>query len=168
MMPKKPYASVVYPLPNGGVWKAIVFRTNDGWQLKTVHTRPNSPGIVEDRKPIDAGMFKTGKALIKFVRQKAKLKCGDAQPTFDNLHKLKTRHPASVVPDCYEPMSKWSLASDSEGRGLPECVACPYRSQCREPPAHLEILPISEVKEPEEIFLARLKAKIKAQYGDDE
>lgn len=155
----KASAEVCYSLPDGTLWEARVYKRapDDGrpigcWELR-----------LGPKKTL-AGTFVNGKALIKFIRQKAEEKLGrDATPVFDTLHKIKNRDGRSVVPDCYNPMQ--DEASDHEGRGFPECVACPYRSQCGEPSAHPKTIPAEDVKEPEEVFLARLKAKIKARYG---
>lgn len=153
----KAFAEACYAVKDG-LWRAVVYKTPDGWELKFGRTQ-KTDGFMP------AGTFKNGKALVKFIREKAEERCGKgAKPIHDTLYKLKNRNPMSVVPDCYEPTPE-SEAQASTGRGLPECVACPYRSKCGEPSAQPKIIPADEVQESEELFRQRLQQKLKAKYG---
>lgn len=141
----------------GGIWRAVVYKGDGGWELKFGRTE-KTDGFMP------AGTFKNGKALVKFIREKAEEKVGkNAKPIHDTLYKLKNSNPLSVVPDCYAPMQDESSAEG--GRGLPDCVACPYRSKCGEPSAQPEIIPAEEVVESEDVFRQRLHQKLKAKYG---
>lgn len=161
----KAYAEVCYVLPDGGMFRAVVYRSMDGWELKTGRIQ-NTIGF------LPAGTFSNGKALVKFIRERAKKVVGDVPPIYDTLHKLLTSSPMSVVPDCYEPVLAMVLdlsgGTHLEGRGLPSCPSCPYRSKCGEPSAQPEIIPVEEVVEPEEVFMRRLQLKIKNRYGVDD
>lgn len=138
---------------NGKRFFALVYKTATGWRLKT------------GRKPqglVDSGVFRNSKALVKFVAKKAEEVCPGTVPVATTLVKLHNRDPLSVIPDCYEPAGV--VVTDPGGRGLPACVSCPYRLKCGEPPIHSEeVAPLQE--EPEEVFIARLKQKLKAKYG---
>lgn len=154
------FAEVAYqdPAKPERWWRASVNKTNDGWKVRFGNSKDQPPVI-------PGGTFKNGKALIKFLREKAEEKMGKGvKPFLDTLHKLKGKTPQSVVPDCFSPVLTDLLAFG--GRGLPECVACPYRSKCREPSAQPETIPTEEAVEPDEIFLARLQSKIKERWGD--
>lgn len=145
------FAEVAYRTSNKTVWCAKVYRSADGWELRFGKT--------------PAGQFKNGKALRKYVYQKAEEKLGkNPTPIYDSLHKVNKISPQSVVPDCYEPTSSESAMHG--GRGLAACVACPYRSQCSEPSAQPKIISAEDVTETEDVFLTRLQAKLKAKYGD--
>lgn len=141
------FAEVCYVLPDKRLWWAKVYKGSDGWELRVNNSL--------------AGTFKRSKAVIKWVYSRAKEKGITWGPEFDTLYKLKGRTAQSVVPDCHEPMS--AEESTFGGRGLPECVACPYRSNCGEPSAQPKV--DKDVVEPEEVFLTRLQAKLKAQWG---
>ena len=152
------FAEVCYVLPDGGMWRAVVYRTGDGWELKFGRTQ-RTDGFIH------AGTFKNGKALIKFIREKAAERTGskDWEPIYDTLHNLRNRNVMSVVPDCY--VISESSESDSLGRGLPECAGCPYRTSCEEPSAQPVIIPVTQVEETEDVFRHRLAEKLRARYG---
>jgi len=157
----KAFAEACYVPPGGSMWRAVVYKTPDGWELKFGRTE-KTDGFMP------AGTFKNGKALVKFIREKAEERVGKGvKPIYDTLHKLKTSNPMSVVPDCYEPAlaEVMNIEAASGGRGLPDCVACPYRSKCGEPSAQPEIIPAAEVLESEEVFRQRLQQKLKQRYG---
>lgn len=159
----KAFAEACYVPPGGSMWRAVVYKTPDGWELKFGRTE-KTDGFMP------AGTFKNGKALVKFIREKAEERVGKGvKPIYDTLHKLKTSNPLSVVPDCYEPsLAEVMNVTDGQasgGRGLPDCVACPYRSKCGEPSAQPEIIPAEEVVESEEVFRQRLQQKLKSKYG---
>lgn len=142
------FAELLHVLPDGRHWRAKVYKGSDGWELRVNNNL--------------AGTFKRSKAVIKWIYSRAKEKGITGEPEFDTLYKLKGRTAQSVVPDCYVKLPAEELAF--EGRGLPECVACPYRSQCGEPSAQPKV--DEAATEPEEVFLTRLQAKLKAQWGD--
>jgi len=130
------FAELCYVLPDKRLWWAKVYKGSDGWEVKINNQR--------------AGTFKRSKAVIKWIYSRAKEKDITGEPEFDTLYKLKGRTAQSVVPDCYRPMPAETLAF--EGRGLPECVACPYRSQCGEPSAQPQPKVDKDSTEPEEVF----------------
>lgn len=142
------FAEVAYQIAPDRVWVAKVYKSHRGWELKF--------------GGIPAGHFQNPKALVKYVRKKALEKVGSDQPLFDpiydSLAKLAKRSAQSLVPDCYVKVE----GSDSMGKGLPACVACPYRSSCGEPSPTLQT---EQTQEAEEVFRARLQAKLKAQWG---
>lgn len=160
----KAFAEVCYVLPGGEMWRAVVYRNADGWELKLGRTQKTDgffPG----------GIFSNGKALVKFIREKVEKRVEpNIEPVYDTLHKLLTSSPMSVVPDCYEPslatVMSYKDDSSSDGRSLLSCHTCPYRSTCGEPVAQPEILPAEKVVEPEGVFMQRLRSKIRNIYGE--
>lgn len=150
----KAYAFAWWRNPdNGKMFIAQVYKVTNGWMLKT----GRGP-----KRLVDSGLFQNSKALIKFVRKKASEVCPDQDPMRSTLGKIKNRDPLSVIPECYEPAGE--AVDGPGGRGLLACVSCPYRLKCGEPPIHQgESKPVQE--EPEAVFIARLKKKLKAKYG---
>jgi hypothetical protein len=154
------FAEICYSLPDGKIWRAVVFKHLDGWELRFGRTT----GSADTFMP--AGTFQNPKALVKFIKAKIEERVGDVttKPIYDTLHKLKNRSAQSVVPDCYSPVTH----NDEylAGRGLPECDGCPFRTNCTEPSAQPVVIPEEECAETEEVFRHRLAQKMKERFPE--
>jgi hypothetical protein len=107
----------------GKRWRARVHRGADAEGnpafVLTIATG-EGPGTV-------SGTFTTGKAVVKWIRQKAEARFKEYTPTVDTLHKLSDRAAATLVPDCYSALPD---GLEGMGQGNAECPSCPYRSRC--------------------------------------
>jgi len=152
------YAEICYTLPDGKIWRAVVFKHPDGWELRFGRTTGKTDSFMP------AGTFQNSKALAKFIKAKVAERVPNVdmvKPIYNTLHRLKGQSAQSVVPDCY----RQAQTGESQGRGFPECDGCPYRTTCKEPSAQPEVIPVEEVEEPEELFRHRLAQKMREKYG---
>jgi hypothetical protein len=137
---------------DGKVFVAEVFKTDDGWRLRTGR----------GTRMVESGTFVNGKALVKFLDKKAAEVLPGVKPTVSTLSKLKGRDAATLIPECYD--SEGVVVSG--GKGFPVCLTCPYRLKCGEPLVHSTLEPELEVEESEDVFIARLRKAIRLKYGD--
>jgi len=133
-------------------WAALVVAGDDGFDLY----------ISQGGSCMPSGTFRTSKALMKFVREKATERFPDHYPAIDTLDKLKGRTAHSVVPECYDRVAE----ERAGGKGKESCPSCPYRHNCGVPtPEELGLTgPVAddeEVQETEEDLMKRVRAKLK-------
>lgn len=153
------FAEIAYLFPDGKVWRAVVHKHPDGWELRFGRTMGDTGTFMP------AGTFQHSKALVKFIKSKVADRAGDVKPVYDSLHKLDGKTAQSVVPHCYESLVDVSMKSG--GRGLPDCGGCPFRTQCGEPSAQPEIIPEEKCEETDEVFRHRLAQKMKDKFGTE-
>ncbi len=146
---------------DGSTWSALVTKqegTHAGFQL----------WYKRGERFQKSGTFQNAKALKKYVRETADKKFGGYVPKVDTLDRLRNSSAQSVVPNCFQ-------VEFSENKM--KCVTCPYRRKCENPdtlnPYSLDdVGSLDELeakykkKESDEDFRARLKAKVKAKWGD--
>jgi len=152
-----------YDLGDDATWVAKVEKVGEDFRLKIAHFRKiGSPGDSDmGDKWQEAGVFKTGVAVVKYVRDLAAKKFPDWKPTVDTLDTIKHRTAQSVTPDCYSPVPEGSKAG---GRGDIGCKTCPYRSGCGDP-ALVNLGAKLTDQENEGDFLTRLQRKVAKAYG---
>jgi len=153
-------AILKYDLANA-TWEAEVECVGDeGFKLRISHHGVSISGA--PAKFQDAGVFKTGGAVVKYVRDLAAKKFPGWNPTVDTLDTIKHRTAESVAPQCYSPVPQGSVAG---GRGRSECPACPYRSGCGDPASVMAAAPEGEAED-EDDFLKRLQRKVSKTYKE--
>lgn len=148
---------------DGKEWAAVVTRADigeDGWQL----------WYQRGDRWQKSGTFTHGKALVNFLREEATKKFEGYKPAKDTLEQLKNKSAWSVVPDCHHKHSRYD-----------KCQTCPYEPSCfpkdAVPPWMTSLGETGFQKEqvaktlepdweePEEVFMKRLKGKVKSQWG---
>lgn len=146
-------------------WVAKVEKVGEDFRLKIAHFRTVGPKVDFDMEKNwqEAGMFKTGVAVVKYVRDLASKKFPDWKPTVDTLDTIKHRTAQSVTPDCYSPVPEGSKAGGRGDDGY-GCTTCPYRSGCGDP-ASVNLGAKLTDQENEGDFLTRLQRKVAKTYG---
>lgn len=141
-------------------WQATVESTDLGYKV-TIGTQR---GPMFDQA---GGVFATGAACVKYLRELAKKKFPGWVPAVDTLDTIKHKTAHSVTPDCYQPVL---AAVPGGGRGLDKCSGCPYRERCGETVASLvtdRAIEVAESGESDGDFLTRLQSKVRKQWGEE-
>lgn len=154
-LPDSPVAAELSYEFGGQSWSARVYRGAYGEGIAYLLF------ITLGKRTAFAGPFQTGKALVKYVREKAKEKFSAYEPVVDTLDRIRDKAPTSLTPDCYVSLPEGLGGS---GCGMPECPSCPYRSVCGVCTSPAAPVP-AEMSE--ETFLAELQKKM-AKYGGEQ
>lgn len=147
---------------NGERWHAEVSQEEDNFRLRLANYRLGKAFHWQE-----AGMFKTGTAVVKYVRDYVSKKLAGWTLVADTLDVLRLRLPNSVIPPCFSPVP---VGIGGNGCGRSECGLCPYRSSCGdEKTVALGSVELT-MKEPEQEddskFLTRLRRKVQKVWGE--
>jgi len=119
-----------------------------------------------------SGVFPDGGRLVSYIRQAAREKFEGFTPSVDTLDKIKHKSALSMVPECFQ------VGVDPGLLASGHCRMCPYREECHprwltdgsESQASKMVegpLVLDAPEEPEGVFMARLRSKVRKQDWED-
>ena len=155
-------AELRYNLGVYGEWFAVVIQEDGGFKLQI----SQGAGLTKEKRQ-EVGVFHTGNACVKYLRDLARRKFPGMWPEVDTLSQIEGRTGKSVVPVCFCHCAVEEMGQ-CNGQGLGECCNCIFRTNCVGPASNPNCLVEKILEDPqdsEDAFKARLRAKLLEKYG---
>jgi hypothetical protein len=147
---------------NGERWHAEVSQEEDNFRLRLANYRLGKAFHWQE-----AGMFKTGVAVVKYVRDYVSKNLTGWTMVADTLDAIKLRTASTVIPHCFSPVPAGVVGN---GCGRSDCGSCPYRSSCGDEKSvalgSTKLTMKESEQEDDGKFLTRLRRKVQKVWGE--